>query len=337
MNDRASRRAPHLGLVYAALVLGLLAVGALSLWVGHGNLQDPALRNTLLRLRAQRMLGALLAGAALSVGGVLVQGLFQNPLASPSVLGTSAGASLGGRLALLGTQLVLAGGHLPWLAPDLLLPLGCLLGALGALGLLLVVSRVRDDLVVLLLTGFLLSSLFLSLEGFVTSLALERWELSRTVLSFALGDVSNVGWRQITLAAPLVAAGCALAWTWSAPLDVMLSGEDEARSLGVDLGALRRWVVIWTAVLTAAAVALGGSVGFVGLVVPHALRPLTGVLHRRLVPAAALGGGAFVVLCDVISRAIPGRGEVPLGVVTGLIGAPVFLWLLLRERRQHAF
>lgn len=334
----APRRLPHLGLSFGLLAVALCCASALSLAVGRGDLSDPNLRATLLELRAQRLLAALLAGAALAVAGVLVQGLFRNPLASPSVLGTSAGASLGGRLALIGLQFVLSTGRVPWLSPELLLPLGSVLGALGALGLLLLVTRVRDDLVVLLLTGFLMSSLFLSLEGFVTSLALERWELSRAVLSFALGDVSGAGARQIALATPLVLIGCALGWTWARPLDLMLSGEDEARSLGVELGSLRRWVVVWTAVLTAAAVALGGNVGFVGLVVPHVLRPLVGSLHRRLLPAAALGGGTFVVLCDVVSRVAPGRTEIPLGVITGLIGAPTFLWLLLQHRREsYAF
>lgn len=329
---------PPLALTYAGLVVALVGMAALGLGLGPASLGDAELRAAVLELRAQRVAAAFLAGAALAVAGVLVQGLFHNPLASPSVIGTSAGASLGGRLALIGTQLALAEGWLPSVAPELLLPAGCILGALGALVLLLVVTRVRDDLTVLLLTGFLLSSLFMSAEGFVTSLAQERWELSRAVLSFTLGDVSSVGLRQIALAAPLVAVGCVFAWSWSRPLDVLLTGEEEARSLGVDVRTVRRWIVVWTAVLTAAAVAIGGNIGFVGLVVPHALRPLVGVLHGRLLPASALAGGTFVIACDVASRVAPGRSEVPLGVITGLVGAPTFLWLLLRHRREsYAF
>jgi iron complex transport system permease protein len=340
MNSSAAERSPAriarapIGAVYAGLLVAALGVCALALAVGHGDLSDPQLREVFLRLRAQRLCAAFLAGSALSVAGVLVQGLFRNPLASPSVIGTSAGASLGGRLALLGTQWLLLNGDVPWLRPELLLPLGCIGGALAALALLFIVAEVKDDLVVLLLTGFLLSSMFISVEGFVTSLAQERWELSRAVLSFALGDVSGVGPRQLALAAPLVIVGVALAYSWSLPLDLMLTGEEEALSLGADVALIRRWVVVWTAILTAAAVAIGGNVGFVGLVVPHALRPLVGITHRRLIPAAALGGGIFVVCCDVLSRALPGRSEVPLGVVTGIIGAPVFLWLLLKHRRE---
>jgi iron complex transport system permease protein len=340
MNARAAElervalaRAP-LPVVYLGLGLAALLACALSLAVGHGDLSDASLRDVFLRLRAQRLAGAFLAGSALAVAGVLVQGLFRNPLASPSVIGTSAGASLGGRIALLGTHWLMLSGIAPWVPPEVLLPLGCIGGAAAALALLFVVAEVRDDVVVLLLTGFLLSALFISVEGFVTSLALERWELSRAVLSFALGDVSGVGLRQLALALPLVAIGVALAYSWSAPLDLMLTGEEEARSLGAEVEVIRRWVVVWTAILTAAAVAIGGNVGFVGLVVPHALRPLVGLMHRRLIPASALGGGTFVVLCDVLCRVLPGRSEVPLGVITGLVGAPAFLWLLLRHRRE---
>jgi iron complex transport system permease protein len=168
--------------VFLGLVVSALVACALSLAIGHGDLADPSLRDVFLRLRGARMCGAFLAGSALAVAGVLVQGLFRNPLASPSVIGTSAGASLGGRIALLGTQWWLLSGRVPWLAPELLLPLGAVLGALGALALLFVVAEVRDDIVVLLLTGFLLSALFVSVEGFVTSLAEERFELSREVL-----------------------------------------------------------------------------------------------------------------------------------------------------------
>ncbi len=339
MNGRALERSPALVRAPLALVFGGLLVAtagalALSLAVGHGDLSDPSLRDVFLRLRAQRSCGAFLAGSALAVAGVLVQGLFRNPLASPSVIGTSSGASLGGRLALLATQGLLLAGVTPWLPAEVLLPAGCILGALGALALLFVVAEVKDDLVVLLLTGFLLSALFISLEGFVTSLAQERWELSRAVLSFALGDVSGVGPRQLALALPLVALGCAFAWSWSVPLDLMLTGEEEAKTLGAEVDVIRRWVVVWTAILTAAAVSIGGNVGFVGLVVPHALRPVVGLGHRRLIPAAALGGGIFVVCCDVLCRVLPGRSEVPLGVITGLVGAPTFLWLLLKHRRE---
>ena len=309
------------------------AVG-LSLWVGADDLSDAALRDVFLSLRGARALACMLAGSALGVAGVLVQGLFRNTLASPDLLGTTAGANLGGRLAILAFQplLVASSGTL---SADVLLPLGCLVGAALSLALLLVFVRQDSDSVVLLLVGFILGSLFLSVASFVTSIAQESWEVGRAVVAFALGSVTGTSLRVIALCTPLVLVGTLMAFAWGRTLDVLLSGEEEAKTLGVDVRATRSWVVIWVSVLTAAAVTLAGSIAFVGLIVPHVLRPIVGSTHRSLVPAAALLGGAFAVLCDVAARSFPTRAEVPLGVVTGLLGAPVFLWLLLRQRRME--
>ena len=320
--------------VYATLLAALALVIAAGLTIGVGDLGDAKLSSTLLALRATRLSAALLSGAALATGGVIVQGLFRNPLADPSILGATAGASLGGRITMLLFQGLSGTALARVFAPEMLLPLGCVLGAVGALALLLAVHRSGDDIVVLLLTGFLLSSLFLSVGSFVTTLALERWELARAMMDFSLGDVSSVGVQRVWLATPLIAAGVIAAYLWAGPLDLMLSGEEEASSLGVDVLDVRRACVLWTAILSAAAVALGGNLSFVGLVVPHVLRPFVGVAHRRLVPASALLGGVFVAACDVLTRALPTRSEIPLGVVTGLIGAPLFLMLLLRARRE---
>lgn len=316
---------------YAILLVLLVAAAGGALLVGHGSLADPSLRAALLELRATRVAAALLAGAALAVGGVVVQGVFRNPLVSPSILGTTAGASLGGQLALLG----LAGGVSPTgLSSEMLLPLGCLVGAALALAIVLVFCRERTGTLMLILTGFILSSLFLALGGFVTSLAQDQWDLSRAVVSFTLGGVAGTSLAQVVAALPFIGVGLLASWAWSGTLDVLLSGEDEARTLGVEVGQARRWTVVWVAVLTSAAIALGGNVAFVGLVVPHVLRPMVGARHRRLIPAAALLGASFLVVCDLIARAVPSRSELPLGVVTGLIGAPVFLFLLARSSRE---
>jgi iron complex transport system permease protein len=327
------RRALTTYLVLFGLVVGVVA---LALAVGQGSLSDPAVARTLLGLRATRVAAAFLAGAALAVGGVVAQGLFRNPLVSPDVLGTAGGSMLGGQLALLAFAGVPALRSLPLVGPQMVLPLGCLVGAELALLVLLAFARERGNNLGLLLTGFVLSSLFLSIGSFVTSLAQESWDLARAVVSFTLGGVGGAGRRQILLATPLVTAGIAAAWLWGRTLDLLLSGEEEAGALGVDVAAARRWLTVWVAVMTGAAVSVGGNVIFVGLIVPHALRPFVGVHHRRLVPAAALAGGVFVVACDVIARMAPTRAEIPLGVVTGIIGAPVFLVLLGRHRRELA-
>jgi len=328
------RNKPSFLAVVAALS-GVLTISiALGLMFGHGTLSDPGLRDTFLELRAFRIAVAFFAGAALAVGGVLVQGLFRNPLASPSVIGTTAGASLGGQLALVLLGFGIQKSPPTWLEPEMLLPAGCLVGALIALGILVLITRFTGDLLVVLLAGFLLSSLFLSISSFVTTLAQGSWDLGRAVVAFTLGGVGGSGLKQVLLVAPLTLAGTLAAWTWSKPLDLLMTGEDEARTLGVEVRVVRRWVILWIAILTSGAVAVGGNVGFVGLIIPHALRPFTGVLHGRLVPTAALAGGAFLVLCDLLARIVPGQGEIPLGVITGFIGAPVFLFLLLKFRRD---
>jgi iron complex transport system permease protein len=217
---------------------------------------------------------------------------------------------------------------------EMVLPLGCLLGAALSLAIVLLFCRERAGTLTLILTGFILSSLFLALSSFVTSLAQDSWEVGRAVVSFTLGGVGGVSARQLMAALPLVAVGITACWLWSDTLDLLLSGEEEACSLGVEVGRARRWAVIWVAVLAAAAIAVGGNVAFVGLIVPHTLRPLVGVRHRRLIPACALLGGTFLVACDIIARICPSRSEVPLGVITGIIGAPVFLVLLARSQRE---
>jgi iron complex transport system permease protein len=319
-----ARRA--LTLLVFASVLAL----ALNLLTGPSSLQGRELASALLTLRAARGLTAYLVGSALAVAGVLAQGLFRNPLASPDLLGTSAGASFAGKLSML----LLSAAFGQGLMLEAWLPLGCLVGALTALAVLLMLARRAPDAVVLLLAGFLLSSLFLGLGSFVTSLAQESWELGRAVIAFALGSVTGAGPRQVATIAPIALLGTLAAMAWARPLDLLLSGEEEARVLGLDVARARRWCIIWIALLTAGAVSVGGNLGFVGLVVPHGLRRLVGVAHRRLVPAAALGGGVFVLACDMIARALPSRTEVPLGVITDLIGAPLFLVLVMRSQRR---
>lgn len=318
------------------LLVILLAAGVVvGLMAGRGVAVDAATRAVFIELRAVRMGAAVLAGAALAVGGVLMQGLFRNPLASPSVLGTTAGAALGGQ-AVLVAHAALAALLPAWLAPEMVLPLGCIAGALVSLAVLLLVAGRGMDVTLVLLAGVVMTSLFGSLSAFLTVLAQDSWELGRAVVGFSLGGLDGKGVRHLLLAAPLVVAGLVAAWCWGRPLDLMLSGDEEAAALGVAVPRLVRWVLVWTAVLAAAAVAVGGGVAFVGLIVPHALRPFTGVEHRRLIPAAALGGATFLVWCDVAVRLLPTRGELPLGVITGLIGAPVFLAILIRTRREGA-
>lgn len=319
---------PGLGWRFAWLALLLLGSAFVSLYVGRGEATDAELAARFLSLRAHRSAVAFLAGAALSVSGVITQGLFRNPLASPSILGTTAGAQLGGELMLVLLYVGL-GSHVPaGLSAEMFTPLGCVLGSVLSLGVLLALTPLRASTVSLLLTGFLFSALFSSLSSLLKSLVQETWQLTRVLNTLSLGSVSGAGPRQLALAAVLVLGAVGPAWLWWRELDVLMSGEEEATSLGVDVPRLRAWCVIWTAVLTSGAVAVGASVPFVGLIVPHGLRRVFGEGHRLLLPAAFLGGGLFLLWCDMLCRVLPLPNELPLSVLTALIGVPVFLRLL---------
>ncbi len=321
-------------LVWSSLVGVFGVIAVLGLGLGRGDLGGEA-GAIFLELRAWRIAAAALAGAALGMGGVLMQGLFRNPLASPDLLGTTAFALLGGQLVLV--VMVIAGASLPaWVPPELLLPVGCLCGAAGALASLLWLAQRASGLTTVLVVGFLLAALGSSAGTLLTSLCRDHWELMRALQGLSLGGVDGTGPAQLALGAPLVLIGGVAAWGWGRALDVLLSGEAEAAALGVDVALVRRWALVWTALLTAAAVALGGAAVFVGLIVPHIMRGLVGVTHRRLIPASALGGAVFLIACDNLARALPTVGELPLGVITGLIGAPVFIIILLRSRQELA-
>lgn len=320
-------------LVAIELVAALVVV-VLAMLVGAGDLGDEHLRSTLLGLRALRICASFLVGVALTTAGVVVQGLFRNPLADPSVLGTTSGAVLGGKLALLLVELAVGASWLTGRVAHLAVPVGAMAGAGFALATLFLLTRGHRSLVAQLLVGFTLASLFGSFSSLVTSLAQEQWELGRALLAFSLGSVSGTSLGPVAFAAPVVVGGFVAAMWLGPSLDLLLGGEDEARSLGLDVRHVRRWCAVWITVLTSAAVSLSGSVGFVGLIVPHALRPFLGSVHRRLLPHAAVFGGIFVVLCDVASRAVPSVAELPLGVVTGLVGAPLYLRLVVRAQRR---
>ncbi len=324
-------------LTYAWLCAASLTVAAASLFVGAADISETTISGTVLSLRLTRVIAAGLAGAALGVGGVIVQGLFRNPLGSPEIIGTTSGANFGGHLVLLLFETLLAGHVAEYVKPTMFMPLGCVAGALAALLIVLWVIERRDDIVVVIVVGFLLTSLFASMDGVITSIAQERWELARAMLAFTLGDVSGATPRQILLALPMIGFGIVAACFWARSLDLLLSGEEEAATLGVHVPTVRRWCVVWTALLTAGAVSLGGNVGFVGLVVPHVLRRYVGVGHRALMPMAAIVGAAFLMGCDLIVRIVPSRSELPLGVVTGLIGAPIFFTLLMKLRIEGRY
>ena len=318
-------------LVPVSVVIGIL-VGAVPLAPGDvlGALfgGGDAVTGVIVRdLRAPRVIAAALVGGALAVAGALLQGLFRNPLADPYVTGTSAGGALGA------VAVLAIGGDLEGTSVPIAAFAGALASALGVWQL----SRLggRTTVLTLLLAGVVLTSFagaMITLLLFVS----DRLSLRlRAILDILGGGVAVRSKSEIVVAAIVIALGVALAVLLARRIDAFVFGEETAATLGVDPERTTIAVIVAAALLTGAAVALAGLVGFVGLVVPHALRPVVGAGHRRLVIASFLAGASTLVLADTGARSIIAPAELPVGVLTGLVGAPFFLLLLVRARRRE--
>lgn len=281
------------------------------------------------QIRLPRALFGLAVGAVLAQSGVAMQGLFRNPLADPGLIGVSGGAALGAALAIVGERLL--GGAPAWLAPWLL----SASAFLGGLAMTVLVYRLgrRDGetrVAAMLLAGVALGALAGAGIGLCGYLADDA--ALRALAYWNLGSLNGASYARLW---PLLAVCLGVA-LWlprrAAALNALLLGESEARHLGVDVERLKRELVCCVALGVGAAVAAAGLIGFVGLLVPHLLRLLTGPDHRRLLPAAALGGAALLLYADLAARLLLAPAELPLGILTALLGAPCFLYLLRRER-----
>ena len=305
-----------------AIPLADLPSALLHVVQGHND----TLAATLLDLRLGRALTAFVTGAALSLAGVMMQALLRNPLADPYVLGLSAGASVGALAALL------------FMCSLWIVDASAFAGAVGVSLLLYLFAR-RDlragtaaegGASMLLLTGVILSSASMALVSLMLSIAPES--RLRNMVFWMIGDLSGAPARLMPW---LVLAGAMVfALRCARSLNIMALHAEAAGTLGVRVGALRKGLFFCSALLTASAVTSAGSVGFVGLIVPHALRFACGPDHRLLIPAAALAGGTFLILADTVARTVLAPLQLPVGVVTALIGAPVFLYQLHRLRRK---
>jgi len=319
------------------LFLTLLAFGfaALSFLVGPSNLDMGHLIDGLLHgrgldgviareIRLPRAGLALVVGAALGASGAALQGLFRNPLASPDVTGVTSCAGLGAVVALyFGFAAV----------SPALLPTFAILGALASAGLLFVLSRAGAGTLALVLAGVAISSLAVALTALVLTFAKNPYAMSEMVL-WMMGSLKDRTLGDLAYAVPLTLVGIALLLTTTRGLDALTLGEEAAQSLGIDVASVRGRVVIGVALATGAATAAAGAISFVGLVVPHLLRPFTGYRPSQLILPSALGGAALVTASDVLVRSIDPGEQLRLGVVTALIGAPFFFWLILRLRRE---
>ena len=286
-------------------------------------------RTILLGVRIPRVMLAGLLGGALTVAGVVFQALLRNPLADPYVLGVSGGASIGGVVAvLLGAGTLLGGAGVPVFA---------FAGALGALLLIERISTVGGQLTVYttLLTGAIFNAFSSALIYFIQSVA--SLEQLHAIVFYLMGRVPSYGPGALSLISLTVLAGVTMLFAMSRDYNALALGEEGAMQLGVDMDRLKRRTFVLGSLLTGLAVSVAGMIGFVGLVVPHILRLLLGPDHRLLLPTAFLGGGAFLILADLIARLLIAPNELPVGVVTALVGGPFFLYLLRRRGRDHGF
>ena len=292
---------------------------------------QPSYETILFQIRLPRVIAGALVGAALASAGVLFQGLLRNPMADPYIIGTSAGAAFGATIAMM----------LPISLAFLsfgLVPIAAFFGALGAVLLVYNLARVggKTPVVSMLLAGFAVSAMLTAVMFFMVTLS-GRTELLHNVYSFLMGSISVSGWNKIIIVAPLIIGGIIAARLLAFRLNAFALGEEGAAYLGIDVERDKLLVLALGSLLTAAAVSISGLVGFVGLVVPHAMRLVLGPDHRLLLPAAALFGGAFLVLADLLARTMLAPREIPLGILTAFIGAPFFIYLLRRTRREYAF
>lgn len=285
----------------------------------------PWQRAVLLDVRLPRVVLAAIGGGGLAVAGGVMQGLFRNPMADPGVLGVSGGAALGAVSVLY---------LLPPAAATIGVPIASFAGGLAVAMLVytLASSRGVTPVSTLLLAGIAVGGIASAATSFVLSLSLADWEVGREMLSWLMGGLEGRSWSHVLMSAPMVLGGALWLLVYGRDLDVLQTGEAAALSLGVDVPRVKRDLVVLTALVTGATVAVMGVVGFVGLMVPHIVRTVTGPHHRRLLPASFVVGAVFLVWADLACRALP--GDLRLGVVTAISGGPFFLYLLLGHRRR---
>lgn len=328
----------------ASLGFGSSSFGALEMitawWHGGWNETQRAI---ILNARLPRVGFAGVVGAALAVGGAVFQANLRNPLADPYILGISGGAALGGTLWMaLATGLggLVAVGSMPWWITEVTPAVAAFFGAIGALAVIWAVARWtpggRSSTYVLLLTGVIVNAFASSVILFVRSVVSARQ--AQELLFYLMGTLAVEGTGTptlVTTGAVVLVSLLALGW-WARDLNVISLGDDEAAALGVDIESTRWWTVGIASLAVACAVSLTGLIGFVGLVVPHAIRLLVGPDHRLLLPCCALGGAAFLTGCDLLTRVSFGAlgTALPVGVVTAFVGAPLFMVFLWRNLSQ---
>jgi iron complex transport system permease protein len=312
-----------------SMILGHYPLSAIAvldvLWsalTGAPSAQPPAVHNVVLAVRLPRVLAAMLVGASLAAAGAAYQTLFRNPLASPAILGVSAGAGFGAALAMLlqGSALAVQGSAFT----GGIVAVGAAMFIAGRLG--------QGSALVLVLSGMVVSALFQALTSALKYVA-DPVETLPSIVFWLLGGLGRVGMHDLVWAAPFALAGMLALFLLRWPTQVLEAGDDEARTLGIPVRMLRIGLIVAATLMTAAAVSISGVVGWVGLLVPHLARLLVGPAYAVLLPASLLLGAGYLLLVDDLCRNAF-ASELPLGIVTAVLGAPVFVAVLMKARRQ---
>lgn len=312
--------------VWLGVSIGTVKIPISTLWDGA---TDPTAANILWEIRLPRVVLAGLVGASLAIAGAAFQGLLKNPLADPYTLGVSSGASVGAVMTLF------FGISIPFLGMYTL-PVFSMIGAALTMFLVLGFAKLVDramKMETIILTGIIFGSFLGSVLSLMIALTGEEL---RQIIGWLLGSVSMRGWNYILMILPFVVIGSILLWLNRRELNAMLFGEERAHHLGVNVKQRKWMILIGGSVLTGAAVAVSGTIGFVGLVVPHMTRLLWGTDHRHLLTLSFMNGASLLIICDLVARTIISPTELPVGVITAFIGAPVFAYIFYRQRRKGA-
>jgi iron complex transport system permease protein len=342
LHRRRSRLWAILGLVLVLLMLTVIAlilgsvrislITILKVLVNHlplVNIQPDWSSSTemiLMSIRLPRIFMAGLVGAALAIAGATYQGLFRNPLADPYLIGVSQGSALGAVIGFV----------LPWSITGLsIIPVFAFIGAIAAVGIVYAIARVGKTLPVttLILAGVAIGAF---LSAITSYLILISGDKLHGIISWLLGQLALSDWSQVRTIAPYIVIGAVIIFLYSRPLNVMQLDEEQAQQLGVNVEQVKLILLAAATLITAAAVCYVGMIGFVGIIIPHAVRLVWGSDYRYLLPLSALAGAALLILADTAGRTLLSPSEIPVGIITAFLGAPFFL-ILLRRKKKAVF
>ena len=315
---------PTVWMLLLAAALAAAMLGCSMLGVVHFGWDEMLQSSIFWNLRAPRIVLSVLVGAALSVCGAAYQSVFRNPLTDPYVLGISSGASVGAAVAiLLGLEAYMLGVGACALVTGLLT--------------IVVIYRIasignRMHTTTLLLTGVCITFLMSAIISFIMVLRQDKMD---SIIFWTMGSFASASWTEVAIVAPVVAVGIGIVLYYARDLNLLLAGSETARSLGVEVERVKRVLLLSTTLMVAFCVATCGVIGFVGLVVPHCLRLVLGPDNRRIVPCAIFAGGLFMLLCDTLARTLLMPAELPVGSLTALAGAPLFIYLLYKNKKRY--